>query len=194
MGCMQVGDYVDTLLLPSSGLKNATVRWVPGPGEITGVGYALLHCHISPHSDEGCIMKTQLLEQKCVLSAPCFPHASHAVLSYRRALVPLPCLGWRIVGGESGVIGLSQDHALFPRSVRTSTVAHSSALLCVAGKSQRPVVSALGVVQQVLKPVSWRALQWRGGWHHHCSVDNVLCRGGGAHSLVQACEEEAAER
>ena len=24
---MQVGDYVDTLLLPSSGLKNATVRW-----------------------------------------------------------------------------------------------------------------------------------------------------------------------
>lgn len=34
--CLQVGDYVDTLLLPSSGLKNATVRWVPGPGEITG--------------------------------------------------------------------------------------------------------------------------------------------------------------
>ena len=77
---MQVGDYVDTLLLPSSGLKNATVRWVPGPGEITGVGYALLHCHISPHSDEGCIMKTQLLEQKCVslpvhpISPPLAPH------------------------------------------------------------------------------------------------------------------------
>ena len=37
---MQVGDYVDTLLLPSSGLKNATVRWVPGPGEITGMPYS----------------------------------------------------------------------------------------------------------------------------------------------------------
>ena len=33
---VQVGDYVDTLLLPSSGLKNATVRWIPGPLNITG--------------------------------------------------------------------------------------------------------------------------------------------------------------
>lgn len=33
---VQVGDYVDTLLLPSSGLTNATVRWVPGPVNITG--------------------------------------------------------------------------------------------------------------------------------------------------------------
>ena len=78
---------MDTLLLPSSGLKNATVRWVPGPGEITGVGYALLHCHISPHSDEGCIMKTQILEQKCVhpslnpMPHTCLPHASHAEFS-----------------------------------------------------------------------------------------------------------------
>ena len=67
--------------------------------------------------------------------------------------------------------------------------AHGSALLSGATGTQ-----SLGVVQQVLKPVPWRALQWRGGWHHHCSVDSVLCRGGGAHSLVQACEEEAAER
>ncbi|EIE26107.1 hypothetical protein COCSUDRAFT_46497 [Coccomyxa subellipsoidea C-169] len=62
----RVGDYVDTLLLPSSGMKNATVRWIPGPVEITGTGYALLHCHILPHSDEGCIMKTQLLENTYV--------------------------------------------------------------------------------------------------------------------------------
>ena len=34
---MQVGDYVDTLMLPSSGLKNATVRWIPGPLDVTGV-------------------------------------------------------------------------------------------------------------------------------------------------------------
>ena len=92
---MQVGDYVDTLLLPSSGLKNATVRWVPGPGEITGVGYALLHCHISPHSDEGCIMKTQILESKYVLSPMCpicLPHASHAALSYTSAAAStMPC-------------------------------------------------------------------------------------------------------
>ena len=105
MGCMQVGDYVDTLLLPSSGLKNATVRWVPGPGEVTGVGYALLHCHISPHSDEGCIMKTQILESKCVLSASCAPHASHTPhmqYSATEALVPPPCLARRTAGGTYG--------------------------------------------------------------------------------------------
>jgi FtsP/CotA-like multicopper oxidase with cupredoxin domain len=34
------------------------VRW-----GYAGTGYALLHCHILPHSDEGCIMKTQLLER-----------------------------------------------------------------------------------------------------------------------------------
>ncbi|BDA44392.1 probable multicopper oxidase LPR1 homolog 3 at C-terminar half [Coccomyxa sp. Obi] len=62
----RVGDYVDTLLLPSSGIKTATVRWIPGPVEITGTGYALLHCHILPHSDEGCVMKTQLLEKTYV--------------------------------------------------------------------------------------------------------------------------------
>ncbi len=28
-----------------------------------GTGFALLHCHILPHSDEGCILKTQLLEK-----------------------------------------------------------------------------------------------------------------------------------
>ena len=56
---------MDTLLLPSSGMKRATVRWVPGPAEVTGTGYALLHCHIMPHSDEGCIMKTQILDKRC---------------------------------------------------------------------------------------------------------------------------------
>lgn len=55
---------MDTLLLPSSGMKSATVRWVPGPVEVTGTGYALLHCHIMPHSDEGCIMKTQILDKR----------------------------------------------------------------------------------------------------------------------------------
>ncbi len=43
-GCMaQVGDYVDTLLLPSSGMKSATVRWIPGPVEITGALLLLVH-------------------------------------------------------------------------------------------------------------------------------------------------------
>ena len=54
---MQVGDYVDTLLLPSSGMQNATVRWVPGPGEIVGVFLA------SHHLDSPC-------EHISVTSAP----------------------------------------------------------------------------------------------------------------------------
>ena len=66
----QVGDYVDTLLLPSSGMKRATVRWIPGPVEITGTGSALLHCHLFPHSDEGCILKTQILDKRCART-PC---------------------------------------------------------------------------------------------------------------------------
>jgi FtsP/CotA-like multicopper oxidase with cupredoxin domain len=30
-------------------------------GHCAGTGYALLHCHIMPHADEGCILKTQIL-------------------------------------------------------------------------------------------------------------------------------------
>ena len=29
-----------------------------------GTGTAVLHCHILPHEDEGCMMKTQILESK----------------------------------------------------------------------------------------------------------------------------------
>ena len=28
-----------------------------------GTGYAVLHCHILPHEDEGCMMKTQILDK-----------------------------------------------------------------------------------------------------------------------------------
>ena len=30
---------------------------------LAGTGYAVLHCHILPHEDEGCMMKTQILEK-----------------------------------------------------------------------------------------------------------------------------------
>ena len=49
------------------------------------------------------------------------------------------------------------------------------------------------MVQQVLKSVPWRALQRRGSRHHNRGVASIFCCGGGAHCLVQACEEEAAE-
>jgi hypothetical protein len=29
-----------------------------------GTGYAVLHCHILPHEDEGCMMKTQILSKE----------------------------------------------------------------------------------------------------------------------------------
>lgn len=32
-------------------------------GTSAGTGYAVLHCHILPHEDEGCMMKTHLLEK-----------------------------------------------------------------------------------------------------------------------------------
>jgi FtsP/CotA-like multicopper oxidase with cupredoxin domain len=64
-GAWQVGDWVDTLLLPQLS-KAAVVRWVPGPANMTGTGYGLLHCHILPHEDEGCMMKTQILERRYV--------------------------------------------------------------------------------------------------------------------------------
>lgn len=59
----QVGDWVDTLLLPNLA-NDAVVRWIPGPVEVTGTGYYVLHCHLLPHTDEGCMMKVQLLEQR----------------------------------------------------------------------------------------------------------------------------------
>ncbi|KAL3147413.1 hypothetical protein ABBQ38_014479 [Trebouxia sp. C0009 RCD-2024] len=61
-GSWRVGDWADTLELPNIGFQ-AIVRWIPGPVEITGTGYAVLHCHILPHEDEGCMMKTHLLEK-----------------------------------------------------------------------------------------------------------------------------------
>ncbi|KAA6422589.1 MAG: hypothetical protein FRX49_07450 [Trebouxia sp. A1-2] len=62
-GSWRIGDWADTLELPNIGLQ-AIVRWIPGPLEITGTGYAVLHCHILPHEDEGCMMKTQILSKE----------------------------------------------------------------------------------------------------------------------------------
>ena len=33
-------------------------------GVHAGTGYAVLHCHILPHEDEGCMMKTQILSKE----------------------------------------------------------------------------------------------------------------------------------
>ena len=41
-----------------------------------GTGYAVLHCHILPHEDEGCMMKTQLLEK--VYSPDPLPTGAHS--------------------------------------------------------------------------------------------------------------------
>lgn len=62
-GSWRIGDWADTLELPFIG-PQAIVRWVPGPQEITGTGYAVLHCHILPHEDEGCMMRTQILAKE----------------------------------------------------------------------------------------------------------------------------------
>ncbi|DBA78463.1 hypothetical protein WJX79_001206 [Trebouxia sp. C0005] len=62
-GSWRIGDWADTLELPNIGYQ-AIVRWVPGPQEITGTGYAVLHCHILPHEEEGCMMKTQILAKE----------------------------------------------------------------------------------------------------------------------------------
>ena len=83
---------MDTLLLPSSGMKNATVRWVPGPVEVTGTGYALLHCHMMPHSDEGCIMKTQILDKRCAPPVPA-PAPPPARWVWSQPCVACICLG-----------------------------------------------------------------------------------------------------
>ncbi|KAK9818159.1 hypothetical protein WJX72_008005 [[Myrmecia] bisecta] len=53
-GTWQVGDYTDTLLLPDL-VGSAEVKWVPGPYEVIGNGYSVLHCHFLPHADEGCM-------------------------------------------------------------------------------------------------------------------------------------------
>lgn len=44
--------------------------WVPYSFPISslcmcaGTGYAVLHCHILPHEEEGCMMKTQILAKE----------------------------------------------------------------------------------------------------------------------------------
>ncbi|KAK9818823.1 hypothetical protein WJX74_006953 [Apatococcus lobatus] len=59
-GSWQVGDWPD-VLTRFDDASTAVVRWRPGPFEITGTGYSVVHCHILPHSDEGCVMNFQLL-------------------------------------------------------------------------------------------------------------------------------------
>lgn len=61
---MQVGDYVDTLLLPSSGMQNATVRWVPGPGEIVG---ALASDHLASRCEDISVASASL-QEACISS------------------------------------------------------------------------------------------------------------------------------
>ena len=60
-GQWQVGDYADTLLAPSLA-KEAIVRWKTGPIEAVGTGFTVLHCHIAPHTDQGCMLKVQIAE------------------------------------------------------------------------------------------------------------------------------------
>lgn len=67
-GGWQIGDWADTLFLPNLA-NDAVVRWIPGPVEITGTGYYVLHCHLLPHNDEGCMMKIQLLEPRCAYAS-----------------------------------------------------------------------------------------------------------------------------
>ncbi|KAK9793747.1 hypothetical protein WJX73_009450 [Symbiochloris irregularis] len=61
-GTWQEGDWLDTLLLPNLA-NQAVIRWTSGPEEITGQGYFLMHCHIIPHSDQGCALKSQIVAQ-----------------------------------------------------------------------------------------------------------------------------------
>ncbi len=37
---------------------------IPSLCMCAGTGYAVLHCHILPHEDEGCMMKTQILAKE----------------------------------------------------------------------------------------------------------------------------------
>lgn len=43
---------------------------------LAGTGFAVLHCHILPHEDEGCMMKTQLLEK--VWAPDALPSGAHS--------------------------------------------------------------------------------------------------------------------
>ncbi|KAK9804565.1 hypothetical protein WJX73_000182 [Symbiochloris irregularis] len=67
-GTWQVGDWLDTLLLPNIA-NQAVIRWHSGPADITGQGYFLMHCHIIPHSDQGCALKSQIVAQPTPLGA-----------------------------------------------------------------------------------------------------------------------------
>ena len=35
-----------------------------------GTGYTVMHCHLQPHTDEGCMMKIHLVQQTCALLLP----------------------------------------------------------------------------------------------------------------------------
>ena len=89
---MQVGDYVDTLLLPSSGMQNATVRWVPGPGEIVG-GF------LAPHHLASC--------------GNTFEDSASLQKAYLALCAAMPCLHWhsrrnRAKRNRAGSIRLTQ--------------------------------------------------------------------------------------
>lgn len=99
-GTWQVGDYVDTLLMPEFA-SEARVRWIPGPVNITGTGTAVLHCHILPHEDEGCMMKTQILEAK-YLTTP-----QHGLTKGGSSAVALVCTAV-VVGGVAALVVLKR--------------------------------------------------------------------------------------
>ena len=68
-----------------------------------GTGYAVLHCHILPHEDEGCMMKTQILSKEWAPEPK--PSGAHsqggkagitlAVLFVFVAAVVVPVMMWK---------------------------------------------------------------------------------------------------
>ncbi|KAK9818805.1 hypothetical protein WJX74_002226 [Apatococcus lobatus] len=60
-GTWQVGDWPD-VLQRFDNVSHAVVRWRPGPYSIVGTGYSVVHCHILPHNDEGCMLVYQLVQ------------------------------------------------------------------------------------------------------------------------------------
>ena len=72
-------------------------------GMCVGTGYAVLHCHILPHEDEGCMMKTQILTKKWAPEPKATGAASQggkagitlAALFVFVALIVVPVMLWK---------------------------------------------------------------------------------------------------
>ena len=57
--CFKRGMYVPIMALTAN-TDLTTPLSLP-----SGTGYAVLHCHIAPHSDEGCMIRVQFLANRC---------------------------------------------------------------------------------------------------------------------------------